>query len=153
AYRDSRWYTGAGIYRDTWLLVGEAVRIVPDGLRVTTPDIDGSRAVVEVVTLVANDSIEVRTLPVVTEIRDASGGVVASDVSRVTVLPGEPATVRQRLYVPSPGLWSPETPTLYRCRVVLGDVDEETVSFGIRSLQLDPQHGLRINGRPVKLRG
>ncbi|MEU1515126.1 glycoside hydrolase family 2 TIM barrel-domain containing protein [Streptomyces sp. NPDC005811] len=153
AHRDSRWYTGAGIYRDTWLLVGEAVRIVPDGLRVTTPDIDGSRAVVEVVTLVANDSIEVRTFPVVTEIRDASGGVVASDVSRVTVLPGEPATVRQRLYVPSPGLWSPETPTLYSCRVVLGDVDEETVSFGIRSLQLDPEHGLRINGETVKLRG
>ncbi|MER6563732.1 sugar-binding domain-containing protein, partial [Streptomyces sp. NPDC001027] len=153
AHRDSRWYTGAGIYRDTWLLVGEVVRIAPDGVRVTTPDIDDSRAVVEVTTEVANDSIEVRTLPVVTEIRDAAGTVVASDVSRVTVLPGEPATVRQRLYVPSPVLWSPEAPNLYDCRVALGDVDEEHATFGIRALQLDPEHGLRLNGETVKLRG
>ncbi|MGO4759120.1 glycoside hydrolase family 2, partial [Streptomyces sp. 2MCAF27] len=153
AHRDSRWYTGAGIYRDTWLLVGEVVRIAPDGLRVTTPDIDGSRAVVEVATLVANDSIAVRTVPVVTEIRDASGAVVASDVSKVTVLPGEPGTVRQRLYVPSPELWSPEAPSRYDCHVALGDVDEETVTFGIRTLQLDPEHGLRVNGATVKLRG
>ncbi|MDW6057571.1 glycoside hydrolase family 2 TIM barrel-domain containing protein [Streptomyces sp. FXJ1.4098] len=153
AHRDSRWYTGAGIYRDTWLLVGEVVRIVPDGVRVTTPDIDGSRAVVEVATEVANDSIEVRTIPVVTEIRDASGAVVASDVSKVTVLPGEPGTVRQRLYVSAPALWSPEAPSLYDCHVALGDVDEETVTFGIRTLQLDPEHGLRVNGETVNLRG
>ncbi|WP_329222955.1 DUF4982 domain-containing protein [Streptomyces sp. NBC_01485] len=153
AHRDSRWYTGAGIYRDTWLLVGEVVRIVPDGVRITTPDVDASRAVVEVATEVVNDSIEVRTLPVVTELRDASGAVVASDVSRVTVLPGEPATVRQRLYVPSPARWSPEAPHLYGCRVALGEVDEEQVTFGIRTLRLDPEHGLRVNGETVKLRG
>ncbi|MFG1964700.1 sugar-binding domain-containing protein [Nonomuraea sp. NPDC049028] len=38
-HQDSRWYSGAGIYRDTWLLVGEVVRISPDGVHVTTPDI------------------------------------------------------------------------------------------------------------------
>ena len=153
AHRDSRWYTGAGIYRDTWLLVGEVVRIVPDGVRVTTPDIDGSRAVVEVATEVANDSIEVRTVDVVTEIRDGSGTVVTNDFSKLTLLPGEPAIVRQRLYVPFPALWSPESPTLYECHVALRDVDEEKVAFGIRSLQLDPEQGLRVNGEPVKLRG
>ncbi|NNN29184.1 glycoside hydrolase family 2 protein [Streptomyces sp. S3(2020)] len=153
AHRDSRWYTGAGIYRGTWLLVGEAVRIAPDGVQVTTPDIDDSRAVVEVATNVANDSIEVRTLDVATEIRDASGAVVASDLSKVTVLPGEPATVRQRLYVPFPARWSTDTPSLYDCRVALKDVDEEKVTFGIRSLRLDPVRGLRLNGETVKLRG
>ncbi|GGM98638.1 glycoside hydrolase family 2 TIM barrel-domain containing protein [Streptomyces fuscichromogenes] len=153
AHQDSRWYTGAGIYRDTWLLVGEVVRIAPDSLRVTTPDIDGSRAVVEVATDVVNDSIEVRTLPVATEILDAAGTVVAGDVSKVTVLPGESATVRQRLYVSSPALWSTASPTLYDCRVTLGDVDEEAVTFGMRTLQLDPQHGLRVNGETVNLRG
>jgi beta-galactosidase len=153
AHRDSRWYTGAGIYRDTWLLVGDVVRIAPDGIRVTTPDIDGSRAVVEVATDVVNDSIEVRTHPVVTTVRDTSGAVVASDTSKVTVLPGESATVRQRLYIPFPALWSLQSPTLYDCRVALGEEDEETVTFGIRSLQLDPEHGLRLNGETVKLRG
>ncbi|MGW3651621.1 glycoside hydrolase family 2 TIM barrel-domain containing protein [Streptomyces sp. NPDC000878] len=157
AHRDSRWYTGAGIYRDTWLLVGEVVRIAPDGLRVTTPDIDARRAVVEVATLVENDSIAIRTVDVVTEIRDADGSTVARDTSKITVLPGEPATARQRLYVHGPLLWSPDTPALYTTTVTLKDsdaeVDAETVTFGIRSLRLDPEHGLRINGGTVKLRG
>ncbi|MFF3378345.1 glycoside hydrolase family 2 TIM barrel-domain containing protein [Streptomyces sp. NPDC002680] len=153
AHRDSRWYTGAGIYRDTWLLVGEPVRIAPGGLRVTTPDIDAERAVVEVATRVENDSIAIRTVDVVTEIRDADGNTVATDLSKITVLPGEPATVRQRLYVRSPSLWSPDAPTLYTTTVTLKDTDAETVTFGIRSLQLDPEHGLRINGGTVKLRG
>jgi beta-galactosidase len=153
AHRDSRWYTGAGIYRDTWLLVGGTVRIVPDGVQVSTPDIDASRAVVEVMTEVANDSIEVRTVEVATEIRDGSGAVVASDVAKLTLLPGEPATARQRLYVPAPALWSPDSPALYECHVVLTGVDEETVTFGIRSLSLDPVMGLRLNGETVKLRG
>ncbi|SEQ01236.1 beta-galactosidase [Streptomyces sp. yr375] len=157
AHRDSRWYTGAGIYRDTWLLVGEVVRISPDGVRVTTPDIDGERAVIEVASRVENDSIEVRTVDVVTEIRDASGAVVATDVAKLTVLPGEPATARQRLYVRGPALWGPESPALYDCKVTLkdeaGEVDSTATAFGIRSLTLDPEHGLRINGETVKLRG
>ncbi|WP_405733373.1 DUF4982 domain-containing protein [Streptomyces sp. NBC_01537] len=158
-HRDSRWYTGAGIYRDTWMLVGEVVRIAPDGLRVTTPDIDGGRAVVEVATRVENDSIAIRTVDVVTEIRDADGSVVATDLSKLTLLPGEPATARRRLYVRGPQLWSPGSPALYAARVTLkdsdrdGEVDAETVTFGIRSLSLDPEHGLRINGGTVKLRG
>ena len=156
SHRDSRWYTGAGIYRDTWMLVGEVVRIAPDGVRVTTPDIDGERAVIEVATRVENDSIAIRTVDVVTEIRDGGGDVVATDTSKATVLPGEPATVRQRLYVRAPLLWSPDTPTLYAATVTLEDLedlDTETVTFGIRSLSLDPENGLRINGETVKLRG
>lgn len=139
------------------MLVGEVVRIAPDGVRITTPDIDGERAVVEVATRVENDSIAIRTVDVVTEIRDADGSVVASDVSKATVLPGEPATVRQRLYVHALLLWSPKTPALYGAAVALTDaeaaVDAERVTFGIRSLGLDPEHGLRINGETVKLRG
>ncbi len=157
AHQDSRWYTGAGIYRDTWLLTGGLVRIGPDGVRVATPDIDAERAVVEVATRVENDSIAIKTVGIVTEILDAAGTVVAADTSRISVLPGEPATARQRLYVRAPKLWSTESPALYTARVPWrtgdGESDAETVTFGIRSLRLDPERGLRINGETVKLRG
>ncbi|MEV4112708.1 glycoside hydrolase family 2 TIM barrel-domain containing protein [Nonomuraea sp. NPDC049695] len=153
AHQDSRWYTGAGIYRDTWLLVGDLVRIAPDGVRVTTPDIDAERAVVEVATTVVNDSIAIHTADLVVELRDAAGTMVASGASQVTVLPGEPATARQRLYVRNPALWSPDTPALYTCDVTLTGLDSERVTFGIRSLRLDPEHGFRLNGESVKLRG
>ena len=158
SHADSRWYTGAGIYRDTWLLTGGPVRIGPDGVRVTTPDTDAERAVVAVAILVQNDSGVLSTVNVITEIRDATGTVVAGAASPVTVLPGEPATARQRLYVRDPSLWGPDSPALYTCAVTLtdpdgGPADAETVTFGIRSLRLDPEHGLRVNGETVKLRG
>jgi beta-galactosidase len=157
AHKDSRWYTGAGIYRDTWLLTGGLVRIGPDGVRVTTPDTSAERAVVEVGTTIENDSVAIRTPRIRTEIRDAAGNVVAADESPVSVLPGEPGTARQRLYVRGPALWSPDSPALYTARVTVteedGEADAETVTFGIRSLRLDPDHGLRINDETVKLRG
>ncbi|HSA52272.1 MAG TPA: glycoside hydrolase family 2 TIM barrel-domain containing protein, partial [Yinghuangia sp.] len=155
-HRDSRWYTGAGIYRDTWMLVGGLVRIAP-GVRVTTPDLDPHRAVVEVAATIENDSVALRTVELVAEIRDAAGTVVATDTAKVTVLPGEPATARRRLYVFDPSPWSPKSPSLYSCEVRIrdedGEADAETVVFGIRSLQLDPRSGLRVNGETVKLRG
>ncbi|UGQ11367.1 DUF4982 domain-containing protein [Yinghuangia sp. ASG 101] len=156
-HQDSRWYTGAGIYRDTWMLVGGLVRIAPGGVRVTTPDIDPHRAVVEVAATIANDSIAIRTLDLTVEIRDGAGAVVATDTAKVTVLPGEPATARRRVYVFDPSLWSAESPFLYSCEVRIqdeaGEADAETTVFGIRSLQLDPRFGLRVNGETVKLRG
>jgi len=157
AHLDSRWYTGAGIYRDTWLLTGGAVRIGPGSIRITAPDIDQERAVVEVAVTIENDSVAIRSPRIRTEIRDDAGNVVAAGEAPVSVLPGEPATARQRLYVRGPALWSPDSPDLYEARVTLTDdlglTDAETVSFGIRSLRLDPDHGLRINGEAVKLRG
>jgi beta-galactosidase len=155
--QDSRWYSGAGIYRDTWMLLGEVVHIEPDGVRVATPDIEPDRAVVEVATTVANDSITIRTVDVLTEVIGPHGAAVSSDNSRVTIAPGDPAIVRQRLCLPRPLLWSPDSPKLYRCLVSLtatgGDVDREQVTFGVRRLQLDPDRGLRVNGETVKLRG
>ncbi|MBB2946523.1 beta-galactosidase [Actinoplanes lutulentus] len=148
AHKDSRWYTGAGIYRDVWLLDGDLVRIAPDGVVVTTPDIDGERAVVEVATSVVNDSISIHTVDVTTTIRD-----VTTRTTPLTIPPGETVTLRQRFYVPRPSRWSVDDPNLYTADVWLGELDAETVTFGIRDLRLDPVHGLRINGETVTLRG
>ncbi|NUU25882.1 MAG: glycoside hydrolase family 2, partial [Streptomycetaceae bacterium] len=161
AHRDSRWYTGAGIYRDTWLLDGGPVRIAPDGVRVTTPEIDADLAVVQVATTVENDGVELRTVELTTEIRDSDGNVVARDVATATAPPGGSAVARPRLYVPNPRVWSPDSPVLHTCMVTLADatgrleteLDTGTATFGIRSLHLDPRRGLRLNGEPVKLRG
>ena len=66
-----------------------------------------------------------RTLDLVTEIRDGDGAVVATATSPVTVLPGEPAVVRQRVLLPEPALWSPDSPVaLLRRRSSLRDGDD-----------------------------
>lgn len=156
-HHDSRWYSGAGIYRDVHLATGGMAHIPLDGIRVTTPDVGADQAVVVVTTLVENHGPTRTTVDVVTQIRDAAGSVVATDRSVVSVFPGEPATVRQRVYVDDPELWNVDSPTLYTATVSLRDgaevVDEDETAFGIRTLRLDVKHGLRINGRQVKLRG
>ena len=154
---DSRWYTGAGLYRDTWLHVTDPIHIGVDGARVSTPDIDDRRAVVETATPVQNDSTETRTVTITTTLSDAEGSGVAEESAPVTLRPGACEIIRQRLYVTEPLLWSVEEANLYTASIVLTDaeveIDSRTTSFGIRTVQVDPELGLRINGVPVKLRG
>lgn len=156
-HEDSRWYTGAGLYRDVRLIVTDLVHLEPNGVRIATPDIDAERAVVEVATTIRNESVSTATVRLDTTIIAADDTTVASDSAPVTLRAGETVTARQRLYVDHPRLWGVDHPTLYAARSVLthGEdaLDEATTSFGIRSLRLDPRRGLRINGTPVKLRG
>jgi len=156
AHEDSRWYTGAGIHRDTRLIVSDLVHIVRSGMRVTTPDVDFERAVVEVAVDVENEGVATSTVAVEVHLRDAGGHVVARGGAPVTLRAGAVAVTRVRAYVPEPALWNVDTPNLYTAEVEItgeGIVDRHVESFGIRTLRLDPTHGLRINGQTVKLRG
>lgn len=154
---DSRWYTGTGIYRNTKIMIANLVHIGVDGVKITTPDISAERAVVNVATVVENEGIYPLTTMVMTEILDTEDNIVAVDTAPLTSFSGECGTIRQRLYVKEPKLWSVDSPYLYTCKtkVIAEDnlLDEETTTFGIRSLSLDAVTGLRINNEIVKLRG
>ncbi|MCK9897097.1 glycoside hydrolase family 2 TIM barrel-domain containing protein [Frankia sp. AgB32] len=153
---NGRWYTGSGIYRPVHLLVGDRLRVTPDGLRVSTKSVDSAEATVEVVVEIVNDGADNRAVTATTILRgpSASTGPIEEHLS---VESGETKTLRQRVAVLAPELWSPANPRLYTATVVLaaGDqvVDEAVVEFGIRTLSVDARQGLRINGEPVKLRG
>ncbi|WES63066.1 glycoside hydrolase family 2 TIM barrel-domain containing protein [Microbacter sp. GSS18] len=157
AHRDSRWYSGAGIYRPVHLAVSDPVHIPLGGTRVTTPDIDAHRAVVEIMTIVENETRRARSLRVHWEVVGPGGDVVAEATAPVTVLPGEPATARMRVAVERPLTWHPDHPWLYEVRARLVDagdeLDTDAATFGIRRVQVDPARGLRIDGEPVLLRG
>ena len=66
-------------------------------------------------------------------------------------------TARCSICVTEPELWDCNTPNLYQCKVQIedaGEVLDETIeTFGIRTLTLDSVHGLRMNGKAVKMRG
>ena len=158
AHKDSRWYSGAGIYRPVHLVVADPVHLVLDATRITTPDIDSERAIAALATTVENTTRHTRTLRVAWSISGPDGAEVVTDSVPVTVLPGTSATARSRLPIPLPSLWSPDSPSLYGVRTTLTDetgdeLDTDDATFGIRSLQVDTQHGLRINGVTVKMRG
>ncbi|KAA9110880.1 glycoside hydrolase family 2 TIM barrel-domain containing protein [Microbacterium rhizomatis] len=156
AHRDSRWYSGLGIHRGVSLLTGPPVHVALDGIRVSTPDVDDAGALVQVETTVVNDSLRTLTLVAVVTLRGPDGSVVGGGRTPITLLAGESGVARERLWVASPERWSLESPALYRAELTLDagdDGDTDAATFGIRSLQLDPHHGLRINGETVKLRG
>ncbi|MFK4851906.1 glycoside hydrolase family 2 TIM barrel-domain containing protein [Microbacterium sp. ZW T6_19] len=157
AHEDSRWYTGVGMHRDAWLHVTELVHVTRTGVQITTPDIDARRAVVEVVTTVQNESTGTAQRSISTVLRDSEGRTVATDTALLTLRAGSTSVTRQRLYVTTPQLWDVGSPSLYTAVTTLLDTgtaaEERETRFGIRTLQLDPVEGLRINGTTVKLRG
>ena len=159
ADRDARWYTGGGIIRPVHLAIAPRVHIPLDGIVVTTPEHDAEASLVHVVTRVCNPELVPAVRRLETIILDPAGAVVGVDATRVSVPAGGTAEVSQRILVTAPQLWSIDSPALYRVDSTLssaGDdeqVDRSRVQFGIRSLHLDAARGLRINGRPVNLRG
>ena len=158
AYQDSRWYTGLGIYRDVHLVVTPLAHIVDDEIRITTPDVDEERAVVESAVLVRNQSTVTRRLSLEVEVRDAEGTRVAHDRGPITIRPNSTTTIRNRLYVDAPRRWGVDDPHLYDFRARLTDDEGDeahdvSTPFGIRTIRIDPRHGLRINDEPIKLRG
>ncbi|MET4538380.1 beta-galactosidase [Arthrobacter bambusae] len=157
AHEDSRWYSGAGIYRDVWLTVAGAVHLDYAGVQITTPHLDADLGVAAVATTLLNSGARPRTVRVRVEILNQERALVAQSEAPVTVLPTEPAVLRQRLTVSSPLLWDVNDPNLYTAVTHVLDGDDElelsTTAFGFRTLQLDTAHGLRLNGRTLKLRG
>ncbi|HXN59081.1 MAG TPA: glycoside hydrolase family 2 TIM barrel-domain containing protein, partial [Acidimicrobiales bacterium] len=156
-YEDSRWYPGAGIHRNVWLLRAGQIHLEPRGLQVTTPELDDDIAVVSVASGVSNHSSSDSTAVVAVELLDVDGNVVSRTSAPASTVPGETAVIRHRLVVARPRRWGPDDPYLYSCRVTLEDenevLDVEVTTFGIRALSLDPVRGLRINGEPILLRG
>ncbi|MEV0341809.1 glycoside hydrolase family 2 TIM barrel-domain containing protein [Nocardia sp. NPDC050713] len=158
AHQDSRWYTGVGIYRNVWLVVSEPVHIPLDGVVITTPEIDESVATLAVAVTVRNDTRGTRVVRARTRVVAPDGSAVAERTAPVTVLPGDSAVVRLRHWIREPRIWDIESPSLYRLETTLTDpdgtvVDTDETSFGIRTIQVDPIRGFRLNGRTVKLRG
>ena len=151
--QDSRWYSGAGLYREVRLHVDEPVHVVPDGVAVTTVRVEDDQAVVDVVSTLANAGLTTQTVTVDTALVAPDGGVMERDATPSTLAPGETALVRQRFYVQRPRLWGPDHPSLHTATVDLGVGEPTVVSFGIRTVTVDPRKGLRINGEPVLLRG
>lgn len=152
-----RWYTGGGIYRDVFLCVGERLSLDPQGVRFETVEADEELAIINMRAVLNYQGIGVRKVRLYTEIRDRNGHLAVSGSIPVTVMEHESIELGQKLYVRRPELWSAEQPSLYRYHVEIREegerIDAEEGDFGIRTIQVDPVRGLRINGNTVKLRG
>jgi beta-galactosidase len=155
--RNSRWYSGSGIFRKVWLTVGGELRIPMHGVSVTTPEVSGDAALVNFAVTVENGGTAERRVTVRARLLDAAGAVVGEARQEVTAAAGTSSNAGCAVRMTKPHLWSPENAYLYRGEIALEAdgkaVDSETVNVGVRRVEIDAAQGLRINGESVKLRG
>lgn len=156
----SRWYPGAGLYRNVRLIVTDDVHVPVWGTQLTTPVVQEDHAKILLKTkLELPKDKKLNDYRIVTEIKDAAGKVVATN-EREGGADGVFAganTFEQELVVADPQLWSPETPVLYTAvsKIYEGSElkDEYETPFGIRTLEIIPDKGFFLNGKPLKFKG
>jgi beta-galactosidase len=155
--KNSRWYSGSGIYRHCWLTVTDAVHVPTWGAFVTTPEISSERAVVKVATEVRNDSDAEVDATVRVRVLNSKGKEVQTGASPLTLSAHGTHTAEQVLEVSSPKLWSPDSPELYHAEIEIvaagKTVDRTSARFGIRKIEVDAERGFRLNGKEAKLKG
>ena len=144
----SRWYPGAGLFRNVHLIVTDPVHVPVWGTQLICSEISEQSALVDL-----KVSIEGRADRVRTEIFGPDGRRVAASAKSEPFEKG----LRQQIKVRRPALWSPESPSLYKAvtsvYVNSKKVDEYTTSFGIRSIELISDKGFFLNGKVRKFQG
>jgi beta-galactosidase len=147
----SRWYSGAGIYRNVRLVKTTPVRIANWGTYITTPAVTDQKGEVNIKTEIDGDG----AIQLVTEIFDANGEKVGSAVANKKA--DGSATLEQIIKVNNPNLWSIESPNLYTAvsKIYSGKVqkDEYKTVFGFRTIRFDKDIGFFLNGKSVKFKG
>lgn len=159
---NSRWFTGAGLYRDVNLIVTNKNLFFPrHPLFIRTQGNKEVKIKAEIINLqkvVKGQSAA--KMPVGVRILDADGKVVAEQKNDIHFN----AKWRDREYeLPSISLenaklWSPDSPYLYTAEVTLYDsegniADQIKEPFGVRTIEIVPQKGLLVNGKKVLLKG
>ena len=155
--KNSRWYSGSGIYRHVELIETNKVHISQWGNFVTTPEVSKEKASVKMESTVENNSEKNQQVNVLTTLFNPKGETVTTDEKLEMIASGGKIVVTQNLSVAAPSLWSPDSPSLYSAIVTVkfrdDTFDQTTTTFGIRSISFDAKKGFLLNGENVELKG
>lgn len=149
--KNSRWYSGSGLYRHVWLEESPRTHIEPWSMHITTPVVSKEESVVRVqFTVLSPDSTgDTRRMPM--RLTVEPGGYTIADT--VEIRPGQDRRLLSYdIAMPAAQLWSPSQPALYTATVALGNGDAATERFGIRSIAWSPD-GFVLNGDTILISG
>ena len=145
----SRWYPGAGLYRNVWLVKTAPVHVGQWGVYITTPTMSEAKLAVTV----DNQTDKPADVEVRAEIIDAAKSAPVTK----TIAAGASGNVELAVAVPNAKLWDLATPNLYTARVTVSVagkvVDSYDDTFGFRTIEFTPRDGFKLNGRRVEIRG
>jgi len=153
----SRWYSGSGIYRHTWLTALNDIHIPLWGTYVITPRVSKEFANVQVKTRVRNQRTAAANCKLTTSVVDRTGKIVQSADAAQEIAANDEYEFVQQIRVDNPTLWSVASPNLYTVRSTVQSggktVDEYDTTIGIREAIFDADRGFILNGERVKLNG
>jgi beta-galactosidase len=153
----SRWYPGAGIYRNVWMDITGPVHVGRWGTYVITPEVADDKSSVAVKTEIRNQSDREAKIVLQTSILDPAGKMVSRNGNPADIPAGGAQTVAATLTVTRPQRWDTEHPYLYTVVSEVMDgkrvVDRYTTPFGIRTIAFDKDKGFLLNGRYLKIQG
>lgn len=150
----SRWYSGAGLYRNVHIITKNKTHIPIWGVYITTPEIQSKFAKVDINTEFVSENIE--NIEVETEIFNPKGEKVAQNKVKSSQYTSN-NTINQQIFIDFPQLWDIKQPNLYKAITKLyknGKLEDQTeTTFGIRSIEVKPNDGFYLNGKKIKLKG
>ncbi|TNF43060.1 MAG: glycoside hydrolase family 2 protein, partial [Bacteroidetes bacterium] len=163
----SRWYPGAGIYRNVWLVKTSPVHVAQWGTYVATKEVSKSSATIELEVTIDNNSKKEEEAQLITEIfelnttgKNAGKSVAKFQLLKITIAAGESAEVKSSVQIKNPKLWGPaptQIPNLYAAVTTLMQngktIDEYETRFGIRTVEFNPEKGVIVNGEHIQLKG
>src|SRR5689334_5519788 len=153
----SRWYAGAGIYRNVWLNVTGATRVPQWGTYITTPSVSDAKATVNIRTEVENRGSQAAKVTLETALLDAAGKQVGRATADAEIPAGGKQTVESKIDVPNPHRWDLETPYLYTAASTVRESgrqsDRYLTTFGIRTIEYSKDRGFLLNGKPRTFQG
>ncbi len=161
---DSRWYPGAGIYRNVWLEKTSQLHVAYNGVFCTTPEIKKERGMLSVEAEIENHTIEPVPVTIKAQVYKLNdkfeifGNPVAESVVVKATLQGmKNHDFRLDIPVKDPVLWGIFKPELYRVIVTVSQgtsvTDKYESNFGFRTVEFTPRNGMLVNGERVEIRG
>lgn len=161
---DSRWYPGAGLYRNVWLVKTSQLHIAHNGVFCTTPEIKKEQASLSVKTEVEShlsEPVPVTVKAVVYKLNNklepSAAPVAESVTATATIMSMKQHNFRFDITVKNPVLWDIENPELYRVVVYVSQgtnlTDTYETNIGFRSLNFTPRDGFLLNGKRVEIKG
>ena len=160
----SRWYPGAGIYRNVWLVKTAPVHVAHWGTYITTPEINQNSATVNIKTTLDNNSGANANVTIKTRIYELGANnqktgraVAESEKTGLNLAANQSAKSEANLPVKNPKLWSLQSPNRYLAVTEIeqnGKIfDTAETIFGVRTIKFDADKGFFLNGEHIYLQG
>ncbi|GAB1454088.1 glycoside hydrolase family 2 TIM barrel-domain containing protein [Draconibacterium sp.] len=155
--KNSRWYSGSGIYRNVNLVITNRVHIAEWGAYITTPIVSADNAEVNVQITAQNDADTDIKAQLQINLKNKEGKVCATETDEITIKAFSNNFISNKMVVGHPDLWSIDSPNIYNAEIILkvGNkvLDIYKQKFGIRSIQFSADKGFLLNGKSVLLKG